>query len=742
MRSIAVFLCFLALSATPAEAATHRMVLPVVTGPGQAYDGFGTALARDGEWLVVGAPGDRVRAQGWTSTGAVHVYRRVGSVWQPTQRLRPDAASVAAGAAGEYAGSVAISGTWLAVGAPDGNGTGGRTGRVFLYQLDGGTWVQAGVITPPGTGSLRGFGRSLSLDGTVLAVGRDPSPLVPTERVVDLYDRFGNTWSHDQAVTTTNATPFDRVVPHVSGGNLAFDVYGRVELWRRSSASGDWQPLDIVQGDFGSPGFGASIALQGDRLVVGEPNTSGTGDAVYVFERNGADWLRIARLTTANGEPFATMLGANVALSGNDVYALGDGFDDQLGQFIARFRNVGGSWEELPRIDAPDARDVAAAFGATLAAGVDGVVVAAADSYTEAGEGAGRVHAYAANGVRTQQLDLGAAPTRAGVVHVDGDLAAWRLPYQQAQGRDTGRLVDLLARVGSQWQRLRTMVLPREYDRSDASALCGRQVLLRVFAEGRQHALHAFDVDGSASAPLATIAGPPAPQGGEFARLFACSGPNLVVTDEIADATGLPQYLRFYRWTGAAWNLVYTLPNVYAQSLDVSGDGVVVGASDGARTLRFDGATWTPDPSLACAECGTLDGVVGRRGARVLAQGDFDISTFALNGGAWVREAGFTPPFYPALAVAYAGDRAVAWNAEYFPATLLPAREYLFDGNAWSSPRQLDWRGVPLRVQSLAYRDADFVVSATIDVDPRTDNPDAPALFVDDPDVLLEDGFE
>lgn len=188
---------------------------------------FGWSLDLDGDRLIVGAPG----ADG--GIGRAFVHALVNGRWTLEQELDPITA-VPGGGAGT---DVALSGPHAAVGVP-----GAGLGGVDVYRFDG---VELGPLAPlTGLGS-QDFGRALDLDGDLLAVG---DPLDD--------DRGGN----------AGAVYLFRLDPGGAG------------LFQKTA------PAAVGATDL----FGSSVALEGDRLVVGAPgdDTLGTNaGAAYVMAR-------------------------------------------------------------------------------------------------------------------------------------------------------------------------------------------------------------------------------------------------------------------------------------------------------------------------------------------------------------------------------------------------------------------------------------------------------------------------
>jgi hypothetical protein len=135
-------------------------------------DYFGTAVAIDGDTLVVGASGDEIGImEGGTITwyiqaGAVYVFVRNGSSWSMQQRL------IASdfGGYGRFGRSVAVSGDTILVGS--------NTGRAYIYTRTGTTWSQTKRLTPALFSS--GFSYMVALEGDTALVGYSAGSFVET----------------------------------------------------------------------------------------------------------------------------------------------------------------------------------------------------------------------------------------------------------------------------------------------------------------------------------------------------------------------------------------------------------------------------------------------------------------------------------------------------------------------------------------------------------------------------------
>ena len=119
---------------------------------------------------------------------------------------------------------------------------------------------------------------------------------------------------------------------------------------------------------YGESRFGQDVAIDGDVAAVGASDIDRDNGAVYIFERFGVEWLRVARLTSENAQ--YAHFGQSVALSG-DYLLVGAPADDEAGEnagAVYVFQRQQGVWRESP-VQKLTASDAAAwsGFGADVA---------------------------------------------------------------------------------------------------------------------------------------------------------------------------------------------------------------------------------------------------------------------------------------------------------------------------------------------------------------------------------------
>lgn len=309
-------------------------------------DRFGSAVAMDGDTLAVGAFDEDSSStatpdNGAPGSGAVYVYRRDGVAWNLEAYLK--ASPIVEGDG--FGVAVALQGDVLVVGAMLHDGVVPDSGAAFVFRRSGTTWIQEAVLKASTEMKNSFFGTSVAVDGDAVVVGawremygtvtNPPSTLL--SGAAHVFRRVGTSWTHEArlqppALDSNDqfgwavAISGDRVAvgtPREASGATGIDGdandnslsnAGAVYVFRRSS--GVWSEDAYVKpGHWESPGmnFGRALALRGTTLIVGAPlehgsnpginppPTSGSSSpgAAFVFRSNGASWWQEAYLKAA-----------------------------------------------------------------------------------------------------------------------------------------------------------------------------------------------------------------------------------------------------------------------------------------------------------------------------------------------------------------------------------------------------------------------------------------------------------
>jgi hypothetical protein len=257
---------------------------------------FGTDVALTGDYALV--------SSSWTSfsydngyednvnvnvPGAAYVFKKTSeNEWSEQAKLVSDLGNTTNDNFGQ---SIDISGDVAVVGASSDNEKGSNAGAAYVFSrsVSDETWRRDAKLIASDASSGNQFGRSVAASGNHVFVGApndDENGSESGSVYVFKRDASTNTWAQTAKLTASNAAPNDR--------------------------------------------FGYSVAVKGDRALVGAPykaSAFGGSGVVYVFERtvDSDTWAEtLAKLTDFKG--LKSEFGKQVSLSSE--YAVGGFISD------------------------------------------------------------------------------------------------------------------------------------------------------------------------------------------------------------------------------------------------------------------------------------------------------------------------------------------------------------------------------------------------------------------------------
>ena len=282
--------------------------------PALAKEKFGCSIATDGNWLAVGASDTAI--VGFRSTGAVHLFERVGDQWFLRQTVfHPTPSTYQA-----FGNSIALRQDHLVVGSW---GSNGYAGSVFVFTFGGDRrWSLASTLAAsdpqPSKPALFGWNVSLDMPATgsgVIAVGRVNDGTLSTGAVY-VFEGRNATWNQVAKLVASDGAQSDQLGTCVSvrNGTIVAGVpRRRVAFIFTRSLSGStpvWSQAAKLTPSFEATGdnFGYSVASAGSFVAIGAPNRAGPNyenraGAVTVFYNtggNGTLWSEGATLTARN----------------------------------------------------------------------------------------------------------------------------------------------------------------------------------------------------------------------------------------------------------------------------------------------------------------------------------------------------------------------------------------------------------------------------------------------------------
>lgn len=294
----------------------------LVAGDASAGDLFGWAVKLAGTRLVVGAP----LADGLVAdTGAAYVYARSGTSWALEQKLSADD-----GTANDLFGSaLALDGDTLLVGASGDDVNGSLSGSAYVFVRSGTVWTQEARLLPSDGSSLDRFGDSVAISGDRAAIGAEfGDGDFSVSGTAYVFARSGTSWAQEAELSRGGAPlsdsrfglrvaiEGDRVIATSPIALLGGSNRGAAYVFERSGSS--WPLTDtILNPHLGE--FGWELVLEGDTLLVGSlfGGTSFEGQA-HLFRYGGGVWAEEIRLEPSLSQGSFPV---SAGLSGNRVVA-------------------------------------------------------------------------------------------------------------------------------------------------------------------------------------------------------------------------------------------------------------------------------------------------------------------------------------------------------------------------------------------------------------------------------------
>jgi FG-GAP repeat len=294
----------------------------------ETYQHFGSAVALDGDYAIIGAPG----AAG--DQGAAYVFQKSGPAWTVQSKL----SASDAGGSDRFGQAVGIDGDYAIVGAPSAHGF---DGQAYIFHRNGPNWIEESILAASDK-TNQAFGRAVGLSGDWAIVGARDAAYV--------FQPTGSTWTERGKLTGSPLIDFGRAVS-IKGDDAVVGASNgaRVYAFRRSGTT--WQLQDIVTASDGTAAanFGWSVSISGGYMIVGAYLAFGRG-AAYIFYQHAGSWIPQIKLepTTFGSSQF----GFSVAIS-NDYAVVGDPLALD-GGVTYLYRRNGSSWVMLDQITASD----------------------------------------------------------------------------------------------------------------------------------------------------------------------------------------------------------------------------------------------------------------------------------------------------------------------------------------------------------------------------------------------------
>ena len=320
-----------------------------------ANDEFGYSVAVDGDTVVIGARQDDAR------NGAAYVFTKPDNGWADSNETAKFAAYNPM-ADDEFGISVAVDGDTILVGAHQDDRNGADAGAAYLFTRPYTGWANRKetiqLIAADGAEGDR-FGISVAVDGDNAVIGANKDD---DSGSAYLFTKVSGVWSQQAKITASDGVASDGfgISVAVDDGTIVVGAHqhdvggdGNKEgaAYVFTKPANGWvdgtetDKLTVSDGEADDE-FGYSVAVDGDRLVVGahqdDDNRDDSG-SVYLFSKDATGgWIQAAKLTAHDGAA-NDRYGYSVAVSGNSVL-VGAYSDDSIDDSGAGVADTGAAY--------------------------------------------------------------------------------------------------------------------------------------------------------------------------------------------------------------------------------------------------------------------------------------------------------------------------------------------------------------------------------------------------------------
>ena len=283
--------------------------------PGFGNSGFGNLVSISGQHVLIGTQ----TISGLTNTGYVHVYNMLTG----TFKFLPNPSS--GSKTGDFYGSwsLALYGKYALIGVNGFSGTQYESngGAVHVYDIERGTVLR--TITGTGVSTAQRFGRSVSLDKNIAAIGAPGDPFNFTSDCGAVFVHDILTGSLIKKLTPALRVGGDSVGISVAiNGNFvvagAPGLFGRVNKVHVFDITGTSELFTVSQSQTNPLFFGSVVAMFGNYFAVGTPEYDGAftnQGRIYIYNLTTGVLLNEFSIIVGAGNNSGS--GRSLSMSGN-----------------------------------------------------------------------------------------------------------------------------------------------------------------------------------------------------------------------------------------------------------------------------------------------------------------------------------------------------------------------------------------------------------------------------------------
>ena len=322
-------------------------------------DTAGWSVSMDGDTMAIGSPYDNTSNGG--DSGSVTIIDGDG-----VEHLL----TASNGGIFDFLGySVDLSGDLVIAGAPI-HPIATREGAAYIFRRMGdGTWVQEAELVAPNGQWTDFFGSSVAISGTTAVVGAFLSDVEgPSSGAAWVFEYDGCcSWDLVQQLVPSSPTvklgasvalagdrilvgsPRDNVDAISAGGAYVFRLESGTWVEEQRLTGSDTSSMDYF-------GFSVDLDADGDLAVIGaiyNDTAAYNAGAAYVFKRNGTDWVQQERLVPSSDDAWQKF-GSSVSIDGSRAAIGCYGYPDSPGHGYLYEETDNDNWVEVVRFETSD----------------------------------------------------------------------------------------------------------------------------------------------------------------------------------------------------------------------------------------------------------------------------------------------------------------------------------------------------------------------------------------------------
>ncbi len=250
---------------------------------------FGCDVSIDGDYVIIGAGGDD--EYGWYS-GSAYIFKRNGTVWTEQSKLLPSDGD------GHdcFGNSVSIDGDYVIIGAPGDEDNGFCSGSAYIFKRNGTVWTEQSKLLPSDGEPYDSFGLgSISINGQYAIIRVFDDDRVGSAYI---FKRDGNIWTQQVKLIASDgkicgyfgfsvSIDGDYAIIGAYGDNDHGYNAGSAYVYKRIGASWSRHVKLLAPDGIKEDWFGWSVAIDGDNAIISAMGADGKeakSGSAYIYK--------------------------------------------------------------------------------------------------------------------------------------------------------------------------------------------------------------------------------------------------------------------------------------------------------------------------------------------------------------------------------------------------------------------------------------------------------------------------